>query len=99
MATNRDYCDNVSTELSGWKEKVLEVVDKLDHMSTGEKEKVVNEVFALHMIVEELNDRIDGLRKFCDINWKPVVYGGVESWQRPNSVERSYGVPQSDIGG
>jgi hypothetical protein len=70
MAT-KDYCENVSVELNGWQARVFDIVSKLDRLSTGEKEKVVPEVFALHMIIEELNDRLEGLKTACDLNWQP----------------------------
>jgi len=99
MAT-KDYCDNVSLELSGWKSKVFDVVSKLDHLSTGEKERVVPEVFALHMIIEELNDRIEGLNRACDLNWEPQRYQEMDSWDRPDYiVSIAKTIPQSDIGG
>jgi len=66
-----DYCDNVIVELSGWKAKMYDLARKLDKMPTGQKEKVVNEVNELHMIIEELGDRIERLRKECPISWRP----------------------------
>lgn len=67
----KDYCDNVTVELAGWKAKMYDLVKKLDKVPTGSKEKVVNEVNELHMIIEELGDRIERLRKECPISWKP----------------------------
>jgi len=66
-----DYCDNLTVELAGWKAKMYDLAKKLDKMPTGSKEKVVNEVNELHMIIEELSDRIDRLRKECPVSWKP----------------------------
>jgi hypothetical protein len=96
---SKDYCDNVSQELSGWKTKVFDVVSKLDKLSTGEKERVVPEVFALHMILEELSERIDGLQRACDLNWKPETHYGMDSWNRPDVIGIARTIPQSDIGG
>ena len=66
-----DYCDNVIVELAGWKAKMYDLARKLDKMPTGQKEKVVPEVNELHMIIEELGDRIERLRKECPISWRP----------------------------
>ncbi len=66
-----DYCNNVTVELAGWKAKMYDLAKKLDKVPTGSKEKVVNEVNELHMIIEELGDRIERLRKECPISWKP----------------------------
>lgn len=66
-----DYCDNVTVELAGWKAKMYDLARKLDRIPTGSKEKVVNEVNELHIIIEELGDRIERLRKECPISWRP----------------------------
>ena len=67
----KDYCSNLTIELAGWKAKVYDVVRKLDKMSTGDKEKVVPEVNELHIILDELSDRIEKLTKECPTSWAP----------------------------
>ena len=67
----RSYCDNVQTELTGWKAKVYDIVRKFDKLHSVDKEKVVPMVQDLHMIVEELSDRIDRLEKECPTEWEP----------------------------
>ena len=67
----KSYCDNLNIELTGWKAKVSDVVRKLDKVSTGDKEKVVPMVNELHMVVEELSDRISRLEKECPTQWAP----------------------------
>jgi hypothetical protein len=66
-----DYCNNVIVELSVWKAKMYDLVKKLDRMPTGSKEKVAHEVNELHIIIEELNDRIERLRRECPVSWAP----------------------------
>ncbi len=65
------YCDNLAVELTGWKGKVQEIVTRLDHMATGDKIKVVPHVNELHALVEELDDRIDRLKRECPTEWEP----------------------------
>jgi len=67
----KDYCQGVQAELTGWKAKVYDVVRKLDKLPSGDKEKVVPQVNELHMIVEELTDRIDRLNRECPTQWGP----------------------------
>ena len=67
----KDYCSNLTIELLGWKAKVYDVVRKLDKMSTGDKEKVTPEVNELHIILDELGDRIEKLKKECPTSWAP----------------------------
>ena len=65
------YCNSLAIELTGWKAKVYDTTRKLDKMPSGDKEKVVPEVNELHMIIEELDDRIGRLKKECPIEWEP----------------------------
>ncbi len=67
----QSYCDNVGTELIGWKSKLYDVVQKFDKLPTGDKEKLVPEVNDLHMILEELTERIQKLEKECPTEWDP----------------------------
>jgi len=59
------YCQNVGAELMGWKAKLGGVVNEFDHISSGDKEKVIQQVRELHMILEELEDRIHRLKTEC----------------------------------
>jgi predicted nuclease with TOPRIM domain len=95
------YCDNLSMELAGWKTKVAGVVEKLDRVSTGDKEKVVGEVNELHMVMEELGDRIARLRRECATSWKPEreEIEKKVGWLRQRVEEIAETIPQSDIGG
>lgn len=95
----KEYCDNVTLELAGWKDKVDGLVKKLDRMSTGEKERVYYEVNGLHIVQSELNDRIDGLNRACMMNWEPFRGDDHEiTW--PEQSARTWDfISQSDIGG
>jgi len=97
----KDYCDNVSVELAGWKAKVSEVVRKLDQRPTGDKEKVVAEVNELHMVMDELSDRIERLRLECATSWKPEreEIDNKVGWLRQKLDEIGDTIPQGDIGG
>jgi hypothetical protein len=66
-----DYCDNLATELGAWKAKVYDVVGRFDKVSSGDKEKIIDQVRDLHMFLGELDSRIDGLRHECPTDWDP----------------------------
>jgi hypothetical protein len=68
----QDYCRNVQIELTGWKAKVYDVMRRLDRADTGDKGKVVSQVNDLHIIVEELSDRISQLERECPTEWQPA---------------------------
>lgn len=97
----QDYCRNVQIELTGWKAKVYDVMRKLDKLDTGDKGNIVSQVNDLHIIVEEISDRIAQLEKECPSEWSPareeiqndlqaLGYKWEESWQ---------GVAGGDVGG
>jgi hypothetical protein len=67
----RDYCDNVSAELTGWKVKMYDVMSKLEKVPSGDKEKVQPYLNDIHMILASLNDRIAQLRTECPVSWDP----------------------------
>ena len=55
------YCEKLVEELGAWKGKADHIVRELDELSSGDKGKMLPEIFELHMFVEELYDRIDRL--------------------------------------
>ncbi len=67
----KEYCEGLSAELTGWKARMYDVVRQLDRMSTGEKEKIVPEVYEVHAIIEEINDRLERLQRECPTQWSP----------------------------
>jgi hypothetical protein len=71
MKATENYCDNLLAELGGWKAKVNDMLGRIDKVSSGDKEKIIDQVRDLHMFAEELENRIDGLRTECPTDWEP----------------------------
>lgn len=67
----KDYCKNVDIELTSWKAKLYDVIRRLDAMPSGHKEKVLPELEGLHMIMGELDERIEELRCENPTEWNP----------------------------
>ncbi|MDR3632164.1 MAG: hypothetical protein P4L42_17730 [Desulfocapsaceae bacterium] len=67
----KDYCRNVDSELSQWQGKFNCAISKFEHMSTGSKQRVFEDVNGLHIILTELDDRLEKLRTECPISWRP----------------------------
>ena len=67
----KSFCDSLIIELTGWKAKTYDVVRKLDKMPSGDKQKVVPQVNELHMLIEDLEDRVHQLRSQCPVQWEP----------------------------
>jgi predicted nuclease with TOPRIM domain len=64
------YCENLAAELGNWQAKFDGVVRKFDDASCGEKAKLVPQVNDLHMLKEELEERIKRLKTECPTNWE-----------------------------
>ena len=82
----KDYCGTLATELGTWKAKMSDVTTKFDKVSSGDKQRVVPMVNELHMILEELDDRVERLKRECSTQWGPENIG-VEGKFRPRSEE------------
>jgi len=67
----KDYCKSVDIELTMWKARLYDVISKMDRLPTGDKQRVYEQVNGLHMVMAELDDRIDKLRTECPTSWKP----------------------------
>ena len=67
----KDHCGILIAELSGWKAKIHDVTRKFDGISCGHKQKVSPLINELHMILEELDDRVERLKTDCLTQWGP----------------------------
>ncbi|MBE0582332.1 MAG: hypothetical protein IH612_01070 [Desulfofustis sp.] len=77
-----DYCNNVHTELTIWRARLHDVISKMDHLPTSSKQRMFEEVNALHILMGDLEDRITKLRTECPTEWNPK--------QKPSHINRSY---------
>jgi len=66
-----DYCKGMETELTAWKAKLYDLMRKVDHLGTAEKEKVLPNVEDLHIFLTEMSDRIEQLKNECPTEWSP----------------------------
>jgi hypothetical protein len=67
----KDYCRNVEMELTLWKSKLYDVIRKMDQAPTRNKEKMYENINGLHILLTELEDRLDSLRTSCPTEWRP----------------------------
>jgi predicted nucleic acid-binding Zn-ribbon protein len=67
----KNYCRNVESELTAWKAKLYDVMRQMDQLSTGDKQRMYEQVNGLHIVMTELEDRIDQLRVSCPTDWAP----------------------------
>ena len=67
----KDYCKNVDIELNAWRAKLYNIMRQMDDLSTGDKQRMYEKVNGLHIIMTELDERIDQLRTSCPTEWTP----------------------------
>lgn len=68
----QDYCKGMETEMTAWKAKLYDVMRKIDKLGTAEREKVLPNIEDLHMLLEEMTDRVQTLKTECPSDWSPV---------------------------
>lgn len=67
----KDYCNNVQMELNTWKARLYDIMRTIDRLSTGEKMHMHENIEDAHILLTELNDRIEQLRSECPTEWSP----------------------------
>ena len=58
-------CKSMEMELTGWKAIIYDIVRKMDKIPAGTKENFRANIEDMHILVEELDQRIDEIRKNC----------------------------------
>jgi len=61
----RNCCKTMEMELTAWKAIVYDIARKLDKLPGSEKEKILPNIEDLHILVEELDQRIEDIRDNC----------------------------------
>ncbi len=67
-----DYCKGIETEMTAWKAKLYDTMRKVDKLGTAEREKVLPNIEDLHILLEEMGDRVEKLKTECPSDWSPV---------------------------
>jgi len=61
----RNCCKTMEAELTAWKANVYDIVRNMEKMPGGEKEKILPNIEDMHMLIAEMDDRIDQIRENC----------------------------------
>ena len=62
---SREYCSSVSEELEYWSDRLHEVSDKFDSVSSIDKYKLQPEIEDLHIVMTEMDDRLCEMMTSC----------------------------------
>jgi hypothetical protein len=52
-------------ELTAWKAIVYDIVRKMEKLPSGEKEKILPNIEDIHILIEEMDARIEQIRATC----------------------------------
>ena len=61
----RNCCKTMEMELTAWKAIVYDIARKMDKLPGSEKEKILPNIKDLHILIEEMDTRIDQVRENC----------------------------------
>jgi len=61
----KNCCKTMEMELTGWKAIIYDITRKMEKLPGGEKQKILPNVEDLHMLIEELDARIEFIRDNC----------------------------------
>ena len=58
-------CKTMEAEVTAWKADVYDIARKMGELSGGEKEMILPQIEDLHMLIAEMDDRIEQIRENC----------------------------------
>jgi hypothetical protein len=58
-------CKTIEAEVTTWKADVYDIARKMGELSGGEKEMILPQIEDLHMLIAEMDDRIEQIRENC----------------------------------
>jgi hypothetical protein len=61
----RNCCKTMEAELTAWKANVYDIVRNMENLPGGEKEKILPNIEDLHMLIAEMDDRLEQIRENC----------------------------------
>jgi hypothetical protein len=102
----KNCCKTMEMELTGWKAIVYDIARKMEKLPGGEKQKVLPHIEDLHILIEEMDDRIEHIRATCtpetgmnDILTERKAFDASISKLRVTTQEAMVGLGGGDFGG
>jgi len=102
----RNCCKTMEAELTAWKANVYDIVRRMESLPGGEKEKVLPNIEDLHMLIAEMDDRIEQIRDTCtpetgidDIRTDRDKFNNSLAKLRVTAEEAMRGLGGGDFGG
>ena len=102
----KNCCKTMEMELTGWKAIVYDITRKMEQLPGGEKEKIRPNIEDLHMLIGEMDDRIEQIRENCrpetcmdDILTERKTFDAAISTLRVNTDQAMRGLGAGNFGG
>lgn len=102
----KNCCKTMEMELTGWKAIVYDITRKMESLPGNDKSKILPNIEDLHMLIAEMDDRIDKIRTNCspetgmeDIQTERDAFNKSISTLRVNAEEAMQGLAAGDFGG
>ena len=102
----KNCCKTMEMELTGWKAIVYDIARKMEQLPGGEKARILPNIEDLHILITEMDDRIDQIRTRCtpetgmdDIKTEREAINKLASRLRVNTEEAMLGLGAGDFGG
>jgi len=102
----KNCCKTMEMELTGWKAIVYDITRKMEQLPGGEREKIRPNIEDLHMLIGEMDDRIEQIRENCrpetcidDILTERKAFDAAISTLRVNTDEAMRGLGAGNFGG
>lgn len=61
----RNCCKTMQAELTAWKANVYDIARRMEELPGGERERILPNIEDLHMLIAEMDDRIEQIRDNC----------------------------------
>jgi hypothetical protein len=102
----RNCCKTLEMELTGWKATVYDIARKMEQLPGGEKEKVHQNIQDLHILIADMDDRIEQIRNTCspetgmdDIRTEREAFHAAASSLQVTMEEAMQGLGAGNFGG
>jgi len=102
----KNCCKTMEAELTAWKANVYDIVRSMEKLPAGDKGKILSNIEDLHILIAEMDDRIDHIRETCkpetcidDIQTERNAFEKSLSTLRVTAEEAMKGLGSGNFGG
>jgi len=67
----KDFCNGMEMELTAWKAKLFDAICKAEKLGSADREKAMSNINDIKIIVQDMDDKIERLKKECPAQWSP----------------------------